>query len=338
MVLADGSIEPAGSESLVPTEVTSKGRLSREIHVDACPAGCWLVLGEGFNEAWEASAPGLDLGAPVPVDGGFNGWWIPPSDSGTTVTISWAAQRSVTIGFVVSGVAILVALALVIFTRRRRGDAPVDVVDAGFTLGRGQVSQSLALVAAIAGTVAAVLLIKPDAALWVGAVGALVAVTRRPRLAAYAALATACFVGLAVINTVRRDRPAPSGGWIVHMEWLHTHALTVVVLALMAAIGAPATRTARACRRGRSAIPRQLRGDPIDRSPYVLVAHCGCASARHGSSLARPVDRTQLRRSMIIAIPWPPPTHIVSRPNCLSSVCRLWIRVVMMRAPVIPNG
>jgi arabinofuranan 3-O-arabinosyltransferase len=251
VVLTDGSIEPAGPESLVPTEVTSAGRLSRQIQVDACPAGCWLVLGEGFNEAWEASAPGLDLGVPVPVDGGFNGWWIPPGDSPTIVTISWAAQRSVTIGFVVSGVAILVALALVVFTRRRRGDQAADVVDAGFTFGRGQVSQALALIAAGAGTAAAMLLINPDAALWVGAVGALVAVTRRPRLAAYAALATACFVGLAVINTVRRDRPAPSGGWIVHTEWLHTHALTVVVLALMAAVGAPATRSAPRTRRRR---------------------------------------------------------------------------------------
>ena len=46
----------------------------------------------------------------------------------------------------------------------------------------------------------------------------------------------------------------------------------------------------------------------------------------------------QERRSMIMAMPWPPPTHIDSIPNVLSSVCRLWINVVMMRAPVMPNG
>src|SRR6478736_3421103 len=41
---------------------------------------------------------------------------------------------------------------------------------------------------------------------------------------------------------------------------------------------------------------------------------------------------------MIIAIPWPPPTHMVSRPNVLSWVCRLFSSVAVMRAPVMPNG
>lgn len=31
-----------------------------------------------------------------------------------------------------------------------------------------------------------------------------------------------------------------------------------------------------------------------------------------------PVASDQLSRSITIAMPWPPPTHIVSRPNCLS--------------------
>lgn len=43
-------------------------------------------------------------------------------------------------------------------------------------------------------------------------------------------------------------------------------------------------------------------------------------------------------RSITMAMPWPPPTHIVSRPNCLSWNWRLLIRVPVMRAPVIPNG
>ena len=37
-------------------------------------------------------------------------------------------------------------------------------------------------------------------------------------------------------------------------------------------------------------------------------------------------------------MPWPPPTHIVSRPNCLSWNCSELISVVAMRAPVMPNG
>ena len=49
-------------------------------------------------------------------------------------------------------------------------------------------------------------------------------------------------------------------------------------------------------------------------------------------------EGSQLRRSTIMAMPWPPPTHIVSRPNVLSASCRPWISVVMMRAPVMPKG
>ena len=37
-------------------------------------------------------------------------------------------------------------------------------------------------------------------------------------------------------------------------------------------------------------------------------------------------DLTRQRRSMIMAMPWPPPTHIVSRPIVLSSLWRLLIR------------
>src|SRR5262249_13711408 len=37
-------------------------------------------------------------------------------------------------------------------------------------------------------------------------------------------------------------------------------------------------------------------------------------------------------------MPWPPPTHIVSRPNVLSWNCRLFSRVLAIRAPVMPNG
>ena len=63
--------------------MTSSDRLSRTVTVDGCPDGCWLVLGEGFHEAWSAPTADGDLGPPTLVDGGFNGWRIPPSDGPT---------------------------------------------------------------------------------------------------------------------------------------------------------------------------------------------------------------------------------------------------------------
>jgi alkanesulfonate monooxygenase SsuD/methylene tetrahydromethanopterin reductase-like flavin-dependent oxidoreductase (luciferase family) len=48
--------------------------------------------------------------------------------------------------------------------------------------------------------------------------------------------------------------------------------------------------------------------------------------------------RPRPSRSTTMAMPWPPPTHIDSRPKVLSASCRPLSSVVMMRAPVMPNG
>ena len=60
------------------------------------------------------------------------------------------------------------------------------------------------------------------------------------------------------------------------------------------------------------------------------------ASGRALTDASRPTP--QLRRSTIIAIPWPPPTHIVSSPMVASAVCRSLRSVQRIRAPVMPNG
>src|SRR5262249_14790584 len=55
----------------------------------------------------------------------------------------------------------------------------------------------------------------------------------------------------------------------------------------------------------------------------------------------RAVGRPRLShytRSTIIAMPWPPPTHIVSRPIVLSPAWRSFRSVAMIRAPVMPYG
>ena len=46
--------------------------------------------------------------------------------------------------------------------------------------------------------------------------------------------------------------------------------------------------------------------------------------------------RHQASLSMIMAIPWPPPTHMVSRPTLRSRARSPLSRVVVMRDPVIP--
>src|SRR6266516_2352756 len=72
-----------------------------------------------------------------------------------------------------------------------------------------------------------------------------------------------------------------------------------------------------------------------------------CRACTTGTSLTTPPSRCHVScgplpgqdsRSTIIAIPWPPPTHIVSRPNVLSWNCRLFRSVLMILAPAMPKG
>jgi hypothetical protein len=88
------------------------------------------------------------------------------------------------------------------------------------------------------------------------------------------------------------------------------------------------------------------RSNPLDgqalRGPRRLRAPGSSTVTRSGVATAarrrrRPRSH-QLSRSTIIAIPWPPATHIVSRPIVASSVSSPLSSVVMIRAPVMPNG
>ena len=63
-----------------------------------------------------------------------------------------------------------------------------------------------------------------------------------------------------------------------------------------------------------------------------------CPLGDHRNGGHRGTETGQLRRSTIMAMPWPPPTHMLSMPKVLSSNCRPLMRVVMIRAPVMPNG
>ena len=76
------------------------------------PNGCWIVLGEGYDTEWQATLDGDALGPPISVDGGFNGWLLPPSSEPRTIAFRWTAQTPVTIGLFVSGLAALVCLLI----------------------------------------------------------------------------------------------------------------------------------------------------------------------------------------------------------------------------------
>ena len=82
-------------------------------------------------------------------------------------------------------------------------------------------------------------------------------------------------------------------------------------------------------------IPRARRSGASAR--LTRNAASAVALDRAGAGTRR-AESGQPRRSTIMAMPWPPPTHIVSRPTVLSASSSPLSSVLMMRAPVMPNG
>jgi arabinofuranan 3-O-arabinosyltransferase len=92
-------------------------------------APAWLVLGESYNRGWRAWCNGREQGAPVPIDGYANGWPVGPGCR--QVRFAFTPNRLAAIGYLVSGVAGLLCLALLIvgaggglLRRGRRPGAP----------------------------------------------------------------------------------------------------------------------------------------------------------------------------------------------------------------------
>ncbi len=86
----------------------------------------WLVLGEGYDRGWRAYCDGRSLGAPSPVDGYANGWRVGPGCR--QVRFAFTPNRIAAIGYLVSGLAGLVCLALLVgvaWRVRRRRRPPV---------------------------------------------------------------------------------------------------------------------------------------------------------------------------------------------------------------------
>jgi hypothetical protein len=77
-----------------------------------------LVLAESFNEGWRASCDGRDLGEPEPAGGFANGWEVPAECD--AVEFSFAPQRTVEAGYLLSGGACVVLLLFLVLRRANR--------------------------------------------------------------------------------------------------------------------------------------------------------------------------------------------------------------------------
>jgi arabinofuranan 3-O-arabinosyltransferase len=223
-----------------PVVQVERTRTTRTATVGPCPEGCWLVLGEGYNDAWTASvqADGIDtsLGTPEQVSGGFNGWYLAPSDQAHTVTMTWTPQSSLNIALLIASLGVLACLALALVDRRSA--RPIDEFDPPAWCPIGKRASTIdAATAAVALVVAAALAIDPNWAVIALVPAAAVVVTRRPRLAAWAAAALAAALGAGVLLEQRRHRYFPDAAWPSNFEQFHQAGLFVVVLLFAATLG-----------------------------------------------------------------------------------------------------
>lgn len=245
LVLDDGARDalagdPDRATGAASAEVVERSRYARSVRVTDCPAGCWLVVGEGFNESWSAAVDGTDLGPPRLIDGGFNGWWITTQGDPVVVDVRWNAQRPLTIAMIVSLVVALLAAALVVLERRLRSRATSVERDeprprwtwagsATTTGWRHRIGSAVLWVAA------AGVLIAPVWGL-VGAVAGAAALLPRRRIAELTAWATLVAVGAAVAWLERRNSPFPNGGWPAEFESLHRIGMFAAVALLVGAV------------------------------------------------------------------------------------------------------
>jgi arabinofuranan 3-O-arabinosyltransferase len=234
LVLLDGSA-PVDATTVEVTTTANDPR-HREVEVAACPDGCWLVLGEGYNEAWEASADGRSLGPPQLVDGGFNGWWLPPSTTPVVVQFGWTAQGPVTLGLVLSSGAILACVAIILLTRRPNRRRPVAATP---TRLRGAPRRPSVLSAAVFVLTAALLIAPAWGLVALAVVGARAVAPRvswsTTNPIGWIGWGCAVITSFAVLVIERRNAPPPNAGWTESFTRLNGLALFAV---LCIAIGA----------------------------------------------------------------------------------------------------
>ena len=233
VVLSDIS-EPAATTP--PVVEVSRARTSRTATVAPCPTGCWLIMGEGWNTGWTAAADGTDLGEPRQISGGFNGWWIAPSESSTTVQIEWQAQTPVTLALVVSGLVTLGCIVLAF--RRRRGTADdvrwVATPPRIALFPRSSMRDSVVAAVALVGLTA--LVAAPSTAAIAAIPAALIVVFRRPRIAAITGVGLLGLLAARIVQRQLSGRYAANAAWPSAWEKLHRPGLLVVVLLLVSAL------------------------------------------------------------------------------------------------------
>jgi hypothetical protein len=239
--------------SAVPSETRSATQIAdavavsgtptlRTLKVPACPTGCWLIWGDGYNPAWTASLDGRDLGTPSAVSTG-NGWWLDPTDSPSTVVLAFPPQASATAAQVLSLVAAAgcVALLAIDALRRRRhassiaNGAPVEAPRWAGLRAVATVSRRRAAAAGVSIPLLAACVITPAAALVLLPLAAIVVATRRTRALGVAAPLLAALIGAYMVLRQATESIPANAAWTAAWDRVHRPGLAIVLLLAVSA-------------------------------------------------------------------------------------------------------
>jgi arabinofuranan 3-O-arabinosyltransferase len=234
IVLSDARPDGIATAANPPTVSVDRTRTTRTATVTNCPTGCWLILGEGYNDGWKATVADLDLGAPRQISGGFNGWRLPASDAPVTVTMTWTPQRTMWIGMALAALSV-VACAVLIWRDKAKTDVRVPAAPV-MDWPSVPVGRRRSLIAAGTMVVAAGLVISPTYAVVAAVVGLAVVVLRRTLVAGLAALALIASLAALILRRQIRYRLAANPSWPAAFDDLHRFGLLVVVLLLACTI------------------------------------------------------------------------------------------------------
>ena len=232
----------AGTERATPIEplVVNSSSRDRTLDVPPCPDGCWVILGEGFNVGWTASADGTDLGKPTLIDGNANGWWLEPTDRTTRVRIDWPVQRGLNMAFLATVVSVVACLVLILRSRRVAASRPPASAAPGDAASAAMLEPMSGSSGRWSGPIVAGL----SAGLFVGWTWAIPVVVvwgfasafGLRRFVAAVGFVILTGVSLAVTMIVALDRPFPNAGWPARFDDLHPWTLTGVVLLVTGAV------------------------------------------------------------------------------------------------------
>jgi arabinofuranan 3-O-arabinosyltransferase len=218
-----------------PTVEVRRTRTTRTATISGCPTGCWLILGEGYNDGWEATMDGRSLGAPRQIAGGFNGWWLAGSTSARTVTMRWTPQRTMWAGLILAALGMIACAALV---WRGRADGELPSIDPPRALWppAPRTSTRRAVVAGGVLVVASALCISPKYGAIAAVLAAAVVLLRRPALAGWLSLGLIAGLAALIVRRQLRYDLVASPSWPAAFDDLHRFGLLAVVLLLTATI------------------------------------------------------------------------------------------------------